>query len=92
MRETLLRYTPQACIVGKQDERITTLTTQYAKRGQVNLEFLFRDRKQDIPFVQSGIKAVKLENMPLRQELPINSKITSSAERLLEKLWFAASS
>lgn len=67
-----VRYTPQACIVGKQDERITTLTTQYAEQGKVNLEFLFRDRKQDSPFVQSGIKAVKLENMPLRQELFIS--------------------
>lgn len=64
-----VRYTPQAGIIGKQDERITLLTTQYAERGKVNLEFLFRDRKSDSPFVQSGIKTVKLENMPLRQEL-----------------------
>ncbi|WP_334063922.1 PilZ domain-containing protein [Alteromonas genovensis] len=64
-----VRYTPQAGIIGKQDERVTLLTTQYAERGNVNLEFLFRDRKQDSPFVQSGVKTVKLENMPLRQEL-----------------------
>ena len=77
-----VRYTPQACIVGKQDERITTLTTQYAERGQVNLEFLFRDRKQDIPFVQSGIKAVKLENMPLRQELFISFDASQKEPRM----------
>tara|TARA_B100000749_G_C18440530_1_gene471976 strand:- start:1261 stop:2853 length:1593 start_codon:yes stop_codon:yes gene_type:complete len=77
-----VRYTPQACIVGKQDERITTLTTQYAERGKVNLEFLFRDRKQDIPFVQSGIKAVKLENMPLRQELFISFDASQKEPRM----------
>mgnify|MGYP000150248372 FL=1 len=77
-----VRYTPQACIVGKQDERITTLTTQYAERGQVNLEFLFRDRKQDIPFIQSGIKAVKLENMPLRQELFISFDASQKEPRM----------
>ena len=77
-----VRYTPQACIVGKQDERITTLTTQYAEQGKVNLEFLFRDRKQDSPFVQSGIKAVKLENMPLRQELFISFDASQKEPRM----------
>jgi hypothetical protein len=64
-----VRYVPQACIIGKQDERVTTLTTQFAEQGKVNVEFLFRDRKQESPFVQSGIKAVKHENTPLREEL-----------------------
>ncbi|APE02539.1 pilus assembly protein PilZ [Alteromonas mediterranea] len=77
-----VRYTPQACIVGKQDERITTLTTQYAEQGKVNLEFLFRDRKQDSPFVQNGIKAVKLENMPLRQELFISFDASQKEPRM----------
>ncbi|QDG39060.1 PilZ domain-containing protein [Alteromonas mediterranea] len=77
-----IRYTPQACIVGKQDERITTLTTQYAEQGKVNLEFLFRDRKQDSPFVQNGIKAVKLENMPLRQELFISFDASQKEPRM----------
>ncbi|QGX62446.1 PilZ domain-containing protein [Alteromonas mediterranea] len=77
-----IRYTPQACIVGKQDERITTLTTQYAEQGKVNLEFLFRDRKQDSPFVQNGIKAVKLENMPLRQELFISFDTSQKEPRM----------
>ncbi|GEA05773.1 pilus assembly protein PilZ [Alteromonas sp. KUL42] len=76
------RYTPQACIIGKQDERITTLTTNFAERGQVNLEFFFRDRKQDSPFVQSGIKSVKLENMPLRQELFISFDISQQDPRM----------
>ena len=77
-----IRYTPQACIVGKQDERITTLTTQFSERGQVNLEFLFRDRKQDSPFVQSGIKTVKLENMPLREELFISFDTSQKDPRM----------
>jgi len=77
-----VRYTPQACIIGKQDERVTNLTTQYAERGKVNLEFLFRDRKQDSPFVQSGIKAVKLENMPLRQELFISFDASQKDPRM----------
>lgn len=67
-----VRYVPQACIIGKQDERVTTLTTQFAEQGQVNLEFLFRDRKQESPFLQSGIKVVKHENTPLREELFIS--------------------
>ncbi|WP_334021231.1 PilZ domain-containing protein [Alteromonas sp. S015] len=76
------RYSPQACMIGKQDERITTLSTQYSERGQVNLEFLFRDRKQDSPFLQSGIKAVKLENMPLRQELFISFDASQKEPRM----------
>jgi hypothetical protein len=67
-----VRYVPQACIIGKQDERVTTLTTQFAEQGKVNVEFLFRDRKQESPFVQSGIKVVKHENTPLREELFIS--------------------
>lgn len=67
-----VRYTPQAGIIGKQDERVSSLVTYLTEKRQVNLEFLFRDRKLDTPFMQSGIKQVKLENMPLRQELLIS--------------------
>jgi len=102
-----VRYTPQACIVGKQDERITTLTTQYAERGQVNLEFLFRDRKQykvalrplslkicrcDRNYLSHSMHHKKSREWRSFLAIPINLKITSSAEHLLEKLWFAASS
>eukprot|EP01093_Parvamoeba_rugata_P011645 TRINITY_DN321_c0_g2_i5.p1 TRINITY_DN321_c0_g2~~TRINITY_DN321_c0_g2_i5.p1 ORF type:complete len:847 (-),score=169.64 TRINITY_DN321_c0_g2_i5:14801-17341(-) len=69
MNKEGVRYTPQACIIGKQDSRISMLATHFSDDNQVNLEFLFRDRKLDTPFMQSGIKQVKLENMPLRQEL-----------------------
>jgi hypothetical protein len=77
-----IRYTPQACMIGKQDERVTTLTTQFAETGKVNLEFFFRDRKQESPFVQSGIKSVKLENMPLRQELFISFDVSQKDSRM----------
>jgi hypothetical protein len=82
MNKEGIRYTPQACIIGKQDERVTTLTTQFAEQDKVNLEFFFRDRKQESPFVQSGIKAVKLENMPLREELFISFDVSQKDPRM----------
>ncbi|MEM7421355.1 MAG: PilZ domain-containing protein [Pseudomonadota bacterium] len=82
MNKEGVRYTPQACIIGKQDERVTTLTTQFAEEDKVNLEFFFRDRKQESPFVQSGIKAVKLENMPLREELFISFDVSQKDPRM----------
>jgi hypothetical protein len=77
-----VRYTPQAGIIGKQDEKVSLLTTHYASQREVNLEFLFRDRKLDTPFVQSGIKQVKLENMPIRQELLVSFDPTQKDQRL----------
>ena len=67
-----VRYTPKACMTGKQDDRMLSLVSFLAKEREVNLEFLFRDRKLDVPFMQSGIKQVKLENMPIREELFIS--------------------
>jgi len=64
-----VRYTPQAGIIGKQDQRVSSVATHLVDKGQVNLEFLFRDRKLESPFMQSGMKQVKLENMPIKQEL-----------------------
>ncbi|WP_242618738.1 hypothetical protein [Alteromonas sp. KUL49] len=64
-----VRYSPQACITGKQDQRITRLAEQDVDGRKVNLEFMFRDRKLDTPFMQSGLKQIKIEKMPLRQEL-----------------------
>ncbi|GGW85928.1 PilZ domain-containing protein [Alteromonas halophila] len=64
-----VRYVPQVAIIGKQDERVTRLASHFADQDQVNLEFMFRDRKLDTPFVQHGVKQVKVENMPIRQEL-----------------------
>ena len=77
-----IRYVPQACIVGKQDERVTALTTQFAEQGKVNVEFLFRDRKQESPFLQSGVKAVKHDNTPLREELFISFDSTQKDPRM----------
>jgi len=76
------RYTPEAGIIGRQDERVSLLSTHYAESRQVNLEYLFRDRKLDSPFMQSGIKQVKLENMPLRQELFVSFDPTQKDQRL----------
>ncbi|BFT29746.1 PilZ domain-containing protein [Alteromonas sp. D210916BOD_24] len=77
-----IRYIPQACIVGKQDKRITALTTHFADAGEVNLELFFRDRKQDAPFLKNGIKTVKLENMPLREELFISFDVSQKDPRM----------
>ena len=77
-----VRYIPQACIIGKQDDRVTTLATHLSDDKQVNLEFLFRDRKLDSPFMQSGIRQVKLENMPIRQELFVSFDPTQKDPRL----------
>ncbi len=64
-----LRYEPEAAIIGKHDKRITRLASHFASHDTVNLEFMFRDRKLDTPFMQQGVKQVKIENMPVRQEL-----------------------
>ena len=77
-----VRYIPQACIIGKQDNRVSALATHLSDDKQVNLEFLFRDRKLDSPFMQSGIRQVKLENMPIRQELFVSFDPTQKDPRL----------
>ncbi|MCW8107396.1 PilZ domain-containing protein [Alteromonas ponticola] len=64
-----VRYEPEAAIIGHQDDRITQLACHFAEQGKVNLEFMFRERKLDSPFVQHGIKQVKVENKPIRREL-----------------------
>lgn len=64
-----VRYEPQVAIIGKNDDRVTRLASHFSMGDQVNLEFMFRDRKLDTPFVQHGVKQVKVENMPIRQEL-----------------------
>ncbi|MCW8092999.1 PilZ domain-containing protein [Alteromonas sp. ASW11-130] len=64
-----VRFEPEGAIIGHQDDRITQLACHFANKGEVNLEFMFRDRKLDSPFVQHGIKQVKVENKPIRREL-----------------------
>lgn len=76
-----VRYSPQACITGKQDQRITRLAEQDVDDRKVNLEFMFRDRKLDTPFMQSGLKQIKVEKMPLRQELFVSFDPTKKDPR-----------
>ncbi|NMH58926.1 PilZ domain-containing protein [Alteromonas ponticola] len=64
-----VRYEPEGAIIGHQDNRITQLACHFAEKDQVNLEFMFRDRKLDSPFVQQGVKQVRVENKPVRREL-----------------------
>lgn len=64
-----VRYEPQVAIIGKNDDRVTRLASHFSTDDQVNLEFMFRDRQLDTPFVQHGVKQVRVENMPIRQEL-----------------------
>ncbi|MCU7555752.1 PilZ domain-containing protein [Alteromonas sp. ASW11-19] len=64
-----VRYKPEASIIGKQDDRVSRLASHFGGKDEVNLEFMFRDRNLDSPFVQHGIKQVKVENLPIRQEV-----------------------
>ncbi|WP_218311856.1 PilZ domain-containing protein [Alteromonas antoniana] len=63
------RYKPEASIIGQQDERVSRLASHFSGKDQINLEFMFRDRNLDSPFVQQGVKQVKVENLPIRREL-----------------------
>ncbi len=64
-----IRFEPEGAIIGHQDDRITQLACHFADKDEVNLEFMFRDRKLDSPFVQHGVKQVRVENKPVRREL-----------------------
>ncbi|WP_156824204.1 PilZ domain-containing protein [Salinimonas chungwhensis] len=63
------RYLPQAAIDARHDERINQIAAHYAPADNLNFEFMFRDRNLESPFIQHGIKQIKLEQLPLRQEL-----------------------
>lgn len=76
------RYVPQASIIGRYDERLTRLASHFAEKNMVNLEFMFRDRNLESPFVQQGVKQVKIENLPLRQELFIAFDPSQKENRL----------
>ncbi|MEW9798773.1 PilZ domain-containing protein [Alteromonas sp. CYL-A6] len=77
-----VRYVPEVSIVGKHDDRLTRLATHHADRDKLNLEFMFRDRKLDTPFVQHGVKQVRVENMPIRQELYVAFDPSQNDKRL----------
>lgn len=65
------RYLPTAAIATQHDDRLNRVAAHYAQQQTLNFEFMFRDRNLEAPFVQHGIKQIKLEHLPLRQELYI---------------------
>ncbi len=66
-----IRYLPQSAVISQRDESINQVAAHFAPRHQLNFEFMFRDRNLEAPFIQHGIKQIKLEQLPLRQELYI---------------------
>ena len=63
------RFMPQAAVTSATDHRLNAIAGHFASNGKTNVEFLFRDRNLEDPFIQQGIKQVKVENQPVRQEL-----------------------
>ncbi len=66
-----VRYLPQSAIISRRDESVNQVAAHFAPRQQLNFEFMFRDRNLEAPFIQHGIKQIKVEQLPLRQELYI---------------------
>ncbi|WP_137166417.1 PilZ domain-containing protein [Salinimonas lutimaris] len=65
------RYLPMAAIVNRRDESINHVAALRGTEHQLNFEFMFRDRNLETPFIQHGIRQIKLEHLPIRQELYI---------------------
>ena len=65
------RLIPYGCVLGQHDNRIARLLTHNSAKGKVNVEFLFRDRLSERPFIQGTIKRSKVEKRPLTGELLI---------------------
>ncbi|WP_232367563.1 PilZ domain-containing protein [Alteromonas pelagimontana] len=63
------RYVPQGGIISEFDNNLNRLATHFSEKGNLNVEFMFRDRKMTDAFVQRGIKQVKADNNVLREEL-----------------------
>ena len=83
MNKEGVRYLPQAAIASRHNYRIHQVAAHYAPEDKLNFEFMFRDRNLESPFIQHGIKQIKLEHLPLRQELFIafdpNQKLSRMA-------------
>lgn len=63
------RFVPQAAVTSATEHRLNAVANHFASQGNTNVEFLFRDRNLEDPFIQLGLKQVKVENQPVRQEM-----------------------
>ena len=76
------RYLPQSAIISRRDENVNRIAAHFAADRELNFEFMFRDRNLEAPFIQHGIKQIKVEQLPLRQELYISFDPTRKENKL----------
>jgi hypothetical protein len=67
-----VRFMPKIGVLNKDNLRIANLCNYFAEENHLNLEFLFRDRNLEEPFIQRSIKQVKTEHQPQQKELYIS--------------------
>ncbi|MBU2979074.1 PilZ domain-containing protein [Alteromonas sp. C1M14] len=69
MAKTGIRYTPDLAVFSDNDAMLNQLMCHFTDNKHANVEFLFRDRNLDAPLIQQGLRTMKIENQPVRQEL-----------------------
>ncbi|MBU3021887.1 PilZ domain-containing protein [Aestuariibacter sp. A3R04] len=77
-----VKYHPEMAVIGDRDTLLNRVASHYTDNGFVNVEFLFRDRNLETPLIQQGIKTMRVENMPIRQELYIAYDSSKQGSRL----------
>jgi hypothetical protein len=69
MRKKQSRSFPYACVTPAKHSRIRTISTYLANPNEVDLEYLFRDRISEEPFIDVGFKQARAENRTITAEL-----------------------
>ncbi|RDV29344.1 PilZ domain-containing protein [Alteromonas aestuariivivens] len=75
-------YEPQGGIVGQHETRLRRLLSHFSEPGRMNLEFMYRDRNLDAPFIQQGVKQVRTEHQVVRREVFIAFDPSQKESRL----------
>lgn len=64
-----VRYVPDLAVFSDKDAILNQVMCHYTDKKHANVEYLYRDRNLDAPLIQQGLRSIKSENRPVRQEL-----------------------